>query len=120
MRTHETMLSAGKVSVWVGNISSEDQLLSYVDDGAFGSDFDFLVNPNFGRELKTEEQPVVLEQLVEGFSSWKSFGDACVTRGLDLGVTTAHCMVVFYAFEYLPSPRTNRSAPLTFLGVFDF
>lgn len=60
------MLKGGKVSVWVGDIGCEDELLSYVDDGPFGIDFDFEVNPKFGRELKAERQAIDLEYLLSG------------------------------------------------------
>jgi len=120
MRRHEEMLKTGKVSIWIGNMTSEMNFLSYIDDGEFGRDFDFKVNPNFGRELKTEAHAASLEQLVHGFSAWKSFGDACVQRGKELGINSVNCMVVFYAFEYVPTPKINRNARVTFLGTFDF
>lgn len=114
------MLKRGKVSVWVGNMTSEDELLSYLDDGGFASDFDFEVNPRLGRELKSVPHPATLERLVEGFSSWRVFGKACVKKGQDIGLHSANCMVVFYAFEYVPSLRINQKAPLAFVGSFDF
>ena len=120
MRRHEEMLKTGKVSIWIGNMTSEMDFLSYIDDGEFGHDFDFKVNPGFGRELKTESYATSLEQLVQGFSAWKSFGDACVQRGEEVGINSANCMVVLYTFEYVPSPNVNRNAGVTFLGTFDF
>ncbi len=114
------MLRSGKLSVWAGNIHSEEALLTYVDDGAFGSDFDFNINPAFGRELKVEQRPVELKCLVQGFSSWNAFGDACVRQGKAIGLEFANAMVVLYAFEYVPSPKISREARLVFLGAFDF
>ena len=119
-RTHKSMLKSGKVSIWVGNIRSEDELLAYVDDGGFGSDFDFQVKPELGRELRAESKCVPLQQLVHGFSSWSSFVAPCVTRGEELYISAANCMVVLYAMEYIPSPKNNPNSPLAFLGVFDF
>jgi hypothetical protein len=119
MRKHEDMLKAGRVSVWIGSVSSEDVLLSYVDDRSFSTDFDFEVNSKFGRELKCERVPVALEHLVEGFSAWRKFGDACARRGKEMGINSANCMVVFYAFEYVPTSQNKPGTPVTFLGSFD-
>lgn len=55
MRKHDDMIKGGKVSVWIGDMNSEDELLAYVDDGGFGRDFDFVINPNDGRELVAKQ-----------------------------------------------------------------
>jgi len=120
MRKHESMLRKGKVSVWTGNFDSEDELLAYVDDGAFGSDFDFQVKTIFGRELRAEKRAVAIDELVQGCSSWRAFESAVVKSAKDAGIASAKCIVIFYAFEYVRSPGINRNAPLVFLGAFDF
>lgn len=114
------MLKTGKLSVWVGNMTSEDEMLSYVDEGNFGQDFDFEINPEYGRELKVEPGDIGLPQLVEGFSSWKSFADDCVEQCNKLGIDKGSAMLVLYAFEYHPTSNVRASAPLQFIGVFDF
>jgi hypothetical protein len=120
MRRHEEMLKGGRVSIWIGHMTSEDDLLAYIDDGAFGSDFDFTIDPKFGRELKVEKLSIPLENLVKGFSYWQSFGGAVTEQAKLRGPSSAECMVILYAFEYLPSPRINKNAPLTYFGSFDF
>jgi len=101
-------------------MKSEEELLSYVDDGTFSRDFDFTINTSFGRELKVEPDPVSLASLVIGFSSWQSFSEAVVKKGNEGGPRSATCMVILYAFDYIPSPRINTNARLIYLGAFDF
>ena len=56
MRRHGEMTKSGKISVWIGNLHSEDELLSYVDDGPFGRDYAFVLNANAGREKSFDPQ----------------------------------------------------------------
>ena len=114
------MLKRGKVSIWIGNIYPEHELLSYVDDGNFGLDFDFETHPRMRRELTSEKEAVRVENLVHGFSSWKEFADAFIARAASRGISVAKSLVVLYAFEYESSPNVNPEAPLSFVGVFDF
>jgi hypothetical protein len=120
MRQHKEMLKSGKVSIWIGNIASEEGMLSYVDDGDFGRDFDFEINPESGRELKAESHSVEASQLVHGFSSWKSFASECVQSCHNLGFDKATSMLVLYAFEYQPTSNINPNAQLNFVGVYDY
>ena len=120
MRKHDDMIKSGKVSVWIGSMNSEDELLAYVDEGAFGRDFDFVINPNAGRELVAKQHPTPVSELVEGFSYSKAFGQTSVKNAHDLGFNTANCMVVLYAFEYVPTKATNPNSSLAFVGAFDF
>ena len=120
LRKYTDMLKRGKVSVWIGNIYPENELLSYVDNGNFGLDFDFETNPRMRRELTSEIKAVGVEKLVLGFSSWKAFADAFVERATSRGIIAAKSLVVLYAFEYELSPKVNPKAPLSFAGVFDF
>ncbi len=114
------MVKSGKVSVWIGDIISEDELLDYVDDGAFGSDYDFKVTPRAKRELSAGTAFLPVVELIEGFSWWELFAEKCAARASELGITKGKCMVVFYAFEYMPSPSINAGSPLKFIGSFDF
>lgn len=114
------MIRRGKVSVWLGHMGSENELLAYVDDGKFSRDFDFAINPEIGRELTALPYPVPVLELVEGFSSWELFEEECIRQAESMGFHEGNCMVVLYAFEYLPSKMVNPNAPLKFLGVFDF
>jgi hypothetical protein len=114
------MVRSGKVSVWVGEFDSEESLLTYIDDGRFGQEFDLIVSPEFSRELNAEPQPVSCEQLISGVSYSDIFGQACLKRLRDLGISEAKCMVIFYAFEYSPSLIVSNDFMLTFVGTFDF
>jgi hypothetical protein len=120
MRKYPDMLKRGKVSIWTGNIYPERELLSYVDSGKFGLDFDFEIDPRMRREMTSEKEGVGVEKLVHGFSSWKAFADAFIGKATNSGIVAAKSLVVLYAFEYELSPRVNPKAPLSFVGVFDF
>ena len=120
MRKYAEMMKPGKVSVWMGNIYPETELLSYVDDGGFGLDFDFETNPRMRRELTSEKEAVGVERLVRGFSSWQAFAYAFIESATSRGIVAAKALVVVYAFEYEPTPIVNPNAPLSFVGVFDF
>ena len=114
------MQQTGKVSVWIGNIDDEESLVSYVDDGAFGKDYDFEVNTRAGRELTAGTKALPVPELVKGFSAWESFSEGCIDRAKELGWHKAHIMLILYAFQYVPNPRTNPEAPMQFLGCFKF
>ena len=114
------MLKRGKVSIWIGNIYPERDLLSYVDNGNFGLDFDFETDPRMRRELTSEKEAFGVEKLVHGFSSWKAFANAFIEKATSSGIVAAKSLVVLYAFEYELSPTVNPKAPLIFVGVFDF
>jgi hypothetical protein len=120
MRKYEDMLKRGKVSIWIGNICPEHELLFYVDNGNFGLDFDFETNPRMRRELTSEKEAIGVDKLVHGFSSWKAFGAAFIARATSSGIVAAKSLVVLYAFEYVPSPKVNQEAPLSHIGVFDY
>ena len=120
MREYQSMIRSGKASIWIGNFTSEDALVSYVDDGQFGHDFDFCVNPRGRREMVAEKSGISLMKLAEGFSYWENFYQAFLTQSRERSIEIASCMLVLYAFEYVPSERVNRSAPLQFIGAFDF
>lgn len=120
MRNYADMLRRGKVSIWIGNIYPEHKLLSYVDDGNFGRDFDFETSPRMRRELVSEKETMDVEKLVHGFSYWETFSDAFIEKATSSGIVAAKSLVVLYAFEYELSPRINPEAPLSFVGVFEF
>ncbi len=120
MRKHREMTKSGKISVWIGNLNSEDELLSYVDDGPFGRDYAFVLNANAGRELVAKTHQVLLSELVEEFSYSNKFDRSCIEMATKLGFISANCMVVLYAFEYIPCTMVNPQSPLKFVGAFDF
>lgn len=120
MRYHKNQAQSGKVSIWVGDVTSEDELIEYVDDGGFAADFDYEPYPPLGREIATNPAPVPIGELVEGFSSWSSFADQCRQAASTLGISSSCCMVVLYNSAFEPSTASKRSARLRFLGSFNY
>lgn len=120
MRKHNDLIKNGRVSIWIGDAGSEDELLAYVDDGGFASDFDFDLNPNAGRELAVETIEAPVRTLVEGFSYWKNFVDECVSAGSERNIYKCKSMVVVYNIDYEPSEKVNENSKLQFLGSFDY
>ncbi len=116
--TEGDFAAKGKVSIWIGDLDDEMELLNYVEaDDGFGADFGCVLRDS--RELTVELQPKPLRELLYGFSYYKDFLDEILTRaGADV---EAHCAVVSYASDYTllgitPKPNTR----LRFIGVASF
>jgi hypothetical protein len=120
MRTHQSLARDGVVSIWIGDFGSEDELLDYVDEGHFASDFDFELNPRAGRELAADAHPAPISKLVEGFSYWKRFSKACIEMAIEHGYNEARCMLVVYNLEYRATAPERNDSPLKYLGTFGY
>jgi hypothetical protein len=108
----------GKVSVWIGDFDSEDDLLDYVEsDDRCGNDFGCVLRDR--RELSVETQPRPVRELLQGFSWYQEFVDEVVVQaGAD---TQARCAVVSYASDYRLLGVTPKStARLRVVGVASF
>ena len=122
MREYHEFLRNGSVAVWVGNcFTTEDEMIEYVDDGPFASDFDFSIRPAAGRELTVEATPVPIEHLAKGFSYWRYFSQEVVGTAQKLDLKIARCMLVVYNVFYAP-PETKliSNHKLTFFGNFKY
>lgn len=87
----------------------------------FEKDFGFKIDDRGIREGVVENTPKRIEGLVEGFSSWESFGPAVAETCKKLGIHQATTMIVFYTVKYDPSMTViNPNAPLKFIGYFPF
>lgn len=110
------------VSIWVGNFSSEvefDRYMNLTKD--FEKDFGFKIDDRGIREGVVENSPKGVERLVEGFSSWESFGSAVAGACKELGINQATTMIVLYTVKYDPlKAAANPNAPLQFIGHFPF
>jgi len=112
----------GRVAVWVGSFTDELQTDDYLNlDRGFERDFGFRIADDRGPEMTVTPQPVSIRELVEGFSCWHDYADAVVAAAESSGMISASTMLVFHWVEFDPKRvSVNPSAPLHFLGNFDF
>lgn len=114
--TEHDMIANGMVSIWIGSIDDEDDLLEYVEDpNGMGRDFGCVLERS--RELCAVSSPEPIRKLLEGFSYWKSFIDEA-TAGTD--ELTASCAVVAYACDYSKIRHAKNERNLRFLCTASF
>lgn len=113
---------SGRVSVWVGNLKTPDQLDEYMNlTRSFENDFGFALDERDVREATVELSTKPIPQLVDGFSACHSFAGDVVKAATAAGIKQATTMLICYAFEFDPSKvMVNPNAPLRFLGSFSF
>ena len=106
------------VSLWLGNFSSEDELLDYLEEN-FTNDFGFEIYEPAGPEQDVSSTgPKLIYDLLDGFSQYKNFRDDAVKLAKSKGWEKATTAVVFYAFKYDPSLiKRKKGFPLTFIGT---
>jgi Immunity protein 22 len=112
----------GRVAVWVGSFTDETVADDYMNlSRDFERDFGFRVADRRGPEVAVKPQQVPIRELVEGFSCWRQYADAVVAAADAAGIATASTMLVFHWVEFDPKRvSVNPSAPVNFLGNFDF
>ena len=111
----------GMVSVWIGNFETEAQFDDYMNlSKDFEKDFGFRIENGSIREATVEHTPRTIQELVIGFSNWKSFAPAVVQAARAVGVEKATTMIVFYCLNFPDSQTRSANAPLQFLGAFPF
>ena len=122
MKHQEEFTATGMVSVWIGDFQTDAQFDDYMNlSKTFEKDFGFKINNHGVREAVVEGDPKPVGELVEGFSSWKSFASAVVEAGKNFGIDRATTMIVFYTVKFDPTKvEINADAPLRFVGAFPF
>ena len=112
----------GRVAVWIGSFTDEMKADDYMNlDKGFERDFGFVIADRRGPEMDVRPIPVSIRELVEGFSCWRDYADAVVAAADAVEIHSASTMIVFHWVEFDPSRvSVNPSAPLRFLGNFDF
>jgi hypothetical protein len=121
MKAQEDFAAKGMVSIWVGDFASEEAFDGYMRDGEFEQDFGFKIAAVSERMGTIERSPVPIAELVEGLSSWPSFGLAAVQACAGLGIRQATAMMVFYGMKFDPGAvSVNANAPFRFVGAFPF
>jgi hypothetical protein len=122
MIPYERFRTGGKVSVWIGNFSSDLELDDYLNlSRGFEKDFNFRLNERDMPESSVESETMPIGRLVDGFSWSKSYAEKVVEAADRKGIKTATTIVVFLNFEYDPNiANPNPRAPLQFLAAVAF
>jgi hypothetical protein len=118
---HEDFRASRYVSVWLGNFETDAELDAYLD-GQFVEDFGFEILPPEGPELAiSEEGPVEIPDLIEGFSDWQAFIKPASIAAMEQGWEEATTAVVFYNFCYQPQfINPEASGLLEFIDAFPY
>jgi hypothetical protein len=120
MKEQSDFSIGGMVSIWIGNFKSDAQFDDYMNlSKDFERDFGFRIENRSIREATVENTPKAIQELVIGFSNWKSFAAAVTEAAREAGVERATTIIIFYCCKFEPSQK-NPDAPLTFLGAFPF
>jgi hypothetical protein len=121
-KDHSFFQQGGYVSVWIGRLSSDEELDRYLNmTPEFENEFGFKLNEADMPETTVVPEAVLVDMLVDGFSWAKSFRDAVIGSASTLGFETANTMIVFYNFKYDPTDvKVKPSTKLLFLGAFPF
>ena len=119
---YEHFRAGGKVSIWIGDFSSDVELDDYLNlSRGFERDFNFELNEHDTPETSVEAEAAPISQLVDGFSWSESYAQSAVKNAEEKGIGAATTMVVLLNFEYDPSiAKPNPNAPLQFLGAISF
>ncbi len=122
MKDYAFFQHGGYVSVWIGRLTSDEELDEYLNmTPDFENEFGFKLNEADMPETLVELEDVPVFNLVNGFSWSKSYQGAVVEAASKLGYETANTMVVFHNFKYVPEEvKVKRSTKLVFLGAFPF
>jgi hypothetical protein len=121
-RDHAFFQRGGYVSVWIGRLSSDEELDAHLNmTHEFEKEFGFKLNERDMPETAVESDAVPVSALVDGFSWSKSYRDAVIQAASALGYDSANTMVVFHNFKYEPSEVSVKpSTKLVYLGAFPF
>jgi len=118
----EDIRASGVVSIWVGNFTDEEKLMSYVSpESEFEEDFGFRMSENDLPEISVEFELTSIRELLTGFSWSAGFIDEACAQAEAQKITHANCAVVWHYINY----RALRFTPLPdaqlhFLGVASF
>lgn len=117
------MEKQNKVSLWIGNIPSEDELNNFMlevfdEEGDSSSKFIEAFNieyiDNQFQEVFFYENLLTKEEVFEGFSYIESF----INEIPELNWSEKNSIILLYNFEY--SGNINSALDLEFINVFDF
>jgi hypothetical protein len=116
--------SPGRVSVWVGNLQSADELSRLLEERgdepslfcrSLGTDW---IDHDFCESLFASDGENV-ERFVGYFSYSASFADEAGTAAITLGFSSCNVAIVVYDFDYRSAP-SRAPAAMIFLGSFPY
>lgn len=120
----------GTVSIWLGNLSSEDEFENYVkeqygDDDSpisrFAEEFEIGWYDHDFIEADFIENKSSVEEFLSGNSYSSSFINEAVSASKSKGFESCNTKILLYDNEYIPNDRTeNETQKLTFIGAFAF
>lgn len=104
-----------RVSVWVGNLPTEDD---------FDKCIDLEVVPRLALpthiestcEISFKPKPVSVRELIAGFSGGEMFAGEAATKAAARGISSANAALVVYYVQCEDAPE--RWGPLYFIGTF--
>jgi hypothetical protein len=119
MLQHSDFRKSGKLSIWIGNFSSELELDEYINlSREFEQDFGFELNERDMPETSVQPEQLPIRKLVDGFSRSHLYAQSVVGLAEEKRIDRATTMVIFFNFEYEPErTKPNDRAPLKFLGT---
>ncbi len=110
---------SGCVSVWIGDINSEEELDRYLRE-RFPIDFGFSFSGTGRAESAAFSQPGDIVEILRQASQARHFIEQIARCAPQNGIQEANCVLILYACEYLVSEILNLKAPLRFLGAFRY
>jgi hypothetical protein len=114
--------SHGVMSLWLGWITDEEKLQTYLSNG-FVSDFGFEIGGTNNLELDASPETQPIDALLTGFTGYENFLDAAGTAAQRSGWTEANCAVVIYDFrlqEGFVRAHPEVPLPLSYVGSYNY
>lgn len=131
MPYQDELLEGEVVSIWVGNLESEDAVVEYLGQ-PFERDFGFLLDDDELPEIAgslTERRPsrrastaplqkLELRELFEALSISQDWVDEAEQSCRERGIHVAKLVIAFPHLRYRPDLCRNPQAPVQFIGSF--
>jgi hypothetical protein len=118
LRSHQEMSAPKRISIWLGNFTSEEDFHEYFSE-AFVADFGFEIHWPAGPEGAFEAETDI-RSLLNSFSLSRLFIDSAVDLAATKGVHRATSALVFYNLQYDPGLIANSCASMHFIGVVPY
>lgn len=113
---NSTYPAEGRISIWIGSFDTEDDFDTIVDQSLV-PELDLPCDIADIAEITHEDQPMIIEELLAGFSGDSTFIDAAILDAKRLGVEFATSALVAY---HLNVSETHGATfgKLLFLGSY--
>jgi hypothetical protein len=131
MPYQDELLEGAVVSLWVGDLESEDAVMEYLGQ-SFERDFGFLLDdddppeiagslgePRRSRRASTARlQKLEIRELLEALSCSHGWIDEAEQGCHEQGLDAARIIIAFHHLSYRPALCRNPQAPVRFIGTF--